>query len=236
MRPSILSPPSAWPRSPPPPRRTRPTSERRRRFFWGISARNSALFPCGCCENSWPTPASGSVASPWSHPDCLVAEDPDQRIARFTHWALDLSERAGREARSAPRPGAGGNLGPGGQHLHRLPLPRTLQLSIRTAEPTPADPGLRPGGRRLLGCAVPNFQAAQEFLLAKGEGAALCVSVEICSATFHMEDDLSLLLSNALFGDGAAARGPLDPAPGAGTGGLQQLPCPGRPRGHPLHP
>ena len=31
-------------------------------------------------------------------PDCLVAEDPDERIARFTRWALDLSERAGREA------------------------------------------------------------------------------------------------------------------------------------------
>jgi predicted naringenin-chalcone synthase len=29
--------------------------------------------------------------------------------------------------------------------------------------------------------------------------------VEICSATFQMEDDLSLLLSNTLFGDGAAA-------------------------------
>ena len=32
------------------------------------------------------------------HPDCLVAEDPDQRIERFTRWALDLSEQAGREA------------------------------------------------------------------------------------------------------------------------------------------
>jgi predicted naringenin-chalcone synthase len=31
------------------------------------------------------------------------------------------------------------------------------------------------------------------------------VSVEICTATFQMEDDLSLLLSNTLFGDGAAA-------------------------------
>jgi predicted naringenin-chalcone synthase len=31
------------------------------------------------------------------------------------------------------------------------------------------------------------------------------VSVEICTATFQMENDLSLLLSNTLFGDGAAA-------------------------------
>ena len=42
-------------------------------------------------------------------------------------------------------------------------------------------------------------------LRAGGKGAALCVSVEIRSATFHMEDDLSLILSNALFADGAAA-------------------------------
>jgi predicted naringenin-chalcone synthase len=33
----------------------------------------------------------------------------------------------------------------------------------------------------------------------------LSVSVEICTATFQMENDLSLLLSNTLFGDGASA-------------------------------
>ena len=33
----------------------------------------------------------------------------------------------------------------------------------------------------------------------------LSVSVEICSTTFQMDNDLSLILSNALFGDGAAA-------------------------------
>ena len=75
--------------------------------------------------------------------------------------------------------------------LERLNLPRQIRAY-----------DLVGGG---CGGAVPNFQAAQELLLAKGEGAALCVSVEICSATFHMGDDLSLLLPNALLGDGAAA-------------------------------
>ncbi len=138
------------------------------------------------------------------HPDCLVAEDPDQRIERFTRWALDLSEQAGREALE----GAGlapadisalvvntctGYLCPGlsSYLLERLNLPRQIRAY-----------DLVGGG---CGGAVPNFQAAQEYLLARGEGAALCVAVEICSATFHLEDDLSLLLSNALFGDGAAA-------------------------------
>lgn len=138
------------------------------------------------------------------HPDCLVAEDPDQRIERFTRWALDLSERAGREAlqRAGLAPDAisalvvntcTGYLCPGlsSYLLERLNLPRYIRAY-----------DLVGGG---CGGAVPNLQAAQEYLLAQGEGAALCVSVEICSATFHLEDDLSLLLSNALFGDGAAA-------------------------------
>ena len=139
-----------------------------------------------------------------SHPDCLVAEDPDQRIERFTRWALDLSERAGREAleRAGLAPAdisalvvntCTGYLCPGlsSYLLERLDLPRQIRAY-----------DLVGGG---CGGAVPNFQAAQEYLLARGEGAALCVAVEICSATFHLEDDLSLLLSNALFGDGAAA-------------------------------
>ncbi len=27
-------------------------------------------------------------------PQCLVDENPDDRIARFTHWAVELSSRA----------------------------------------------------------------------------------------------------------------------------------------------
>jgi predicted naringenin-chalcone synthase len=41
--------------------------------------------------------------------------------------------------------------------------------------------------------------------LVNGGGAVLSLSVEVCSATFQMEDDLSLILSNALFADGASA-------------------------------
>jgi predicted naringenin-chalcone synthase len=138
------------------------------------------------------------------HPACLVAEDPDERIARFTRWALDLSERAGREAlaRAGLNPQeisalvvntCTGYVCPGlsSYLLERLNLPRNIRAYDLV--------GSGCGG------AVPNLQAAQEHLLAKGEGAALCLSVEICSATFHLEDDLSLLLSNALFADGAAA-------------------------------
>jgi len=57
------------------------------------------------------------------------------------------------------------------------------------------------------GCsgAVPNLQVAESQLKSASAEIVLSISVEICSATFQMEDDLSLIVSNALFSDGAAA-------------------------------
>lgn len=137
-------------------------------------------------------------------PDCLVNEDPDQRIARFTHWAVELSSRACLDALAEAGLSPGdvdalvvntctGYLCPGltSYLIERLGLPRTVRAYDLV--------GAGCGG------AVPNLQVGEEFLKARGEGAALCVAVEICSATFQMGDDLSLILSNALFGDGAAA-------------------------------
>jgi predicted naringenin-chalcone synthase len=43
-------------------------------------------------------------------------------------------------------------------------------------------------------------------LLPEGDGGiVVSISVEICSATFQVGNDISLIVSNALFGDGAAA-------------------------------
>ena len=53
------------------------------------------------------------------------------------------------------------------------------------------------------GGAVPNLQMASSMI--SGSELAASIAVEICSATFEMGNDLSLILSNALFGDGAAA-------------------------------
>ena len=138
------------------------------------------------------------------NPDCLVTEDPDQRIQRFTRWAVDLSVRAsldalGRAGLSPPDVSAlvvntcTGYLCPGlsSYLLERLGLRRDIRAY-----------DLVGGG---CGGAIPNLQAAEECLRAAGEGTALSISVEICSATFQMENDPSLILSNALFGDGAAA-------------------------------
>ena len=134
-------------------------------------------------------------------PDCLVTEDPDGRMARFTRWAVELSARASLEALGRAGLAARevsalvvntctGYLCPGlsSYLLERLGLPRDIRAY-----------DLVGGG---CGGAIPNLQAGEECLKAAGAGVALCVAVEICSATFQMEDDLSLILSNALFSAG----------------------------------
>jgi predicted naringenin-chalcone synthase len=138
-------------------------------------------------------------------PEGMLESDPDRRIERFTRWAVDLSAQAAlealaraglepREVRALVANTCTGYLCPGltSYLIERLDLPR----NIRTYDLVGT------------GCAgaVPNLQAAAEYLKTNGDdGVALSVSVEVCSATFHMEEDVSLLLSNALFGDGAAA-------------------------------
>ncbi len=136
-------------------------------------------------------------------PHEVLDEDADRRIARFTSRATDLSRAAAQGALAAAGISAAslgavivntctGYVCPGlSTYLaERLSLPRT----VRTYDLVGAG----------CGGAVPNLQLASG--LAAGGGAPiLCVSVEICSATFRMGDDLGLIVSNALFGDGAGA-------------------------------
>ncbi|MHB8843195.1 MAG: type III polyketide synthase [Nitrospirota bacterium] len=136
-------------------------------------------------------------------PSCLVDEDPDLRIKRFTERSIDLSAAAITRALDQAGITAGdvtgivvntctGYICPGISTylIERLGLSR----SIRAFDLV----GSGCGG------AIPNLQAADALQRTAG-GSVLSVSVEICSATFEMDNDLSLILSNALFGDGAAA-------------------------------
>lgn len=130
-------------------------------------------------------------------------EDPDKRMERFRRWALKLSSEALKSAVSKS-----------GIEMHQIDA-----LIINTCTGY-----LCPGISSYLiehlglssstyvydlvgaGCggAIPNLQLAK----ALSENSHLVVAgvaVEICSATFQMGNDLSLLVSNALFADGAAA-------------------------------
>jgi len=136
--------------------------------------------------------------------EAFFDEDPDCRIARFTRWSIELSGRAILNALSE----AGlttdavsalvvntctGYICPGISTylVEKLALSRQVRVFDLV--------GSGCGG------AIPNLQIAESLLEKNKEGVIVSASVEICTATFQMEDNLSLIASNALFGDGAAA-------------------------------
>jgi predicted naringenin-chalcone synthase len=139
-----------------------------------------------------------------SRPETLLGEDPDSRIARFAREAVSLSGKAARKALLDAGMGpedvtalivntCTGYLCPGLSTY----LVERLGLSARARAYDLVGSG--------CGGAVPNLQIARSLVSEDANAVVLSVSVEICSATFQMGDDLSLILSNALFADGAAA-------------------------------
>jgi predicted naringenin-chalcone synthase len=66
---------------------------------------------------------------------------------------------------------------------------------------------IRPYDLQGMGCggAVPNLETAYNYLQAHQGRDVLSIAVEICSATIFHGEAPDLLISNALFGDGAAA-------------------------------
>jgi predicted naringenin-chalcone synthase len=137
-------------------------------------------------------------------PEVLVSEDPDSRIRRFTDCAVDLSAQAVNKALAEAGLNSDavsalvvntctGYICPGISTylIEKLGLPGDVNAYDLV--------GSGCGG------AIPNLKIADSQLAATDDGVVLSVSVEICSATFQMGNDLSLILSNALFSDGAAA-------------------------------
>ena len=57
-----------------------------------------------------------------------------------------------------------------------------------------------------MGCggALPNLEAAAGLLAFNGQRPVLSIAIEICSATLFMGADPALVVSNSIFGDGAA--------------------------------
>jgi predicted naringenin-chalcone synthase len=136
-------------------------------------------------------------------PACIMDESPDQKIARFTDKSVELASQA--VTRALNQAGVGirdvtglvvntctGYICPGISTylIECLGLPRNTRVYDLV--------GSGCGG------AIPNLQLAESLLKANG-GVVVSVAVEICSSVFQMGNDLSLILSNALFGDGAAA-------------------------------
>lgn len=75
-----------------------------------------------------------------------------------------------------------------------------------------------------MGCggALPNLEAAAGLLALNGQRPVLSIAVEMCSATLFMGTDPALVVSNSIFGDGAAAV-VLQDGEGDTTGGLARV-------------
>ena len=136
-------------------------------------------------------------------PARIMNESPDQKIERFTEKSVELASQAVRKALTQAGVRARdvtclvvntctGYICPGISTylIEQLDLPRNTRVYDLV--------GSGCGG------AIPNLQLAESLLRTNG-GVVVSVAVEICSSVFQMGNDLSLILSNALFGDGAAA-------------------------------
>jgi predicted naringenin-chalcone synthase len=137
-------------------------------------------------------------------PECLVNESPDERVERFTKWGIELSCASAHMALKRV------NLAPA--DVYALVVNTCTGyicpgLTSYMVERMGFDRSVRTFDLVGSGCggAIPNLMIGEGQLRAGSGEAVLCVSVEVCSSTFQMGDDIGLLLSNALFGDGAAA-------------------------------
>lgn len=134
----------------------------------------------------------------------LVDENADERIERFCRWAVKLSEdaagRAMAKAGVLPHEVSGivvntctGYLCPGISTylIERLGLNKNIAAYDLVGS----------------GCAgaVPNLGMCGALLKESDKAVVISISVEICSAAFQVGDDAGLVVSNALFADGASA-------------------------------
>ncbi|HSJ54105.1 MAG TPA: type III polyketide synthase [Anaerolineae bacterium] len=134
----------------------------------------------------------------------VLRSSQDELIARYqkyaVHTAVEAATRALEDAGLAPDDLDGivvnsctGYLCPG------LTSYVSEALGLRAA--------IRPYDLQGMGCggAVPNLETAYNYLQAHPGHDVLSIAVEICSATMFHGESPDLLISNALFGDGAAA-------------------------------
>lgn len=138
------------------------------------------------------------------NPAELIHESLDERVQRFTNWssrlaveaihkALDNSGFRQSDIKALVINTCTGYICPGitSYVLEQMNLPSTTFCYDLV--------GSGCGG------AVPNLQLADKLARQIDDGIVVSVSVEISTAAIRMGDDPSLLVSNTIFADGAAA-------------------------------
>ena len=140
----------------------------------------------------------------WDNPQVLLEESVDEKMQRFEHWAVHLSVEAAQkllqkwqyQARDIDAlfiSTCTGYLCPGLSTYvsQQLGLPENIHTLDLVG----------------LGCtgALPALRAADDYLNRYPDSTVLVIAVEICSAASHWAEKPELILSNAIFSDGAAA-------------------------------
>jgi len=130
--------------------------------------------------------------------------DPDHLNARFLKAARTIGADAARRAMAAAglRPDDVGGLAVNTCTGYLCP-----GLSSYLAGDLGLPVAIKAIDLAGMGCggALPNLECAAGWLAAGCAKPVLSVAVEICSATLFMGDDPGLIVSNSIFGDGAAA-------------------------------
>ena len=136
--------------------------------------------------------------------ECLVNEEQDARIDRFTHWAVALSSEA---IKSALEQAGITSDDVTGLVVNTCTGYICPGISTYLLEKLGFSNNIRIHDLVGSGCggSIPNLQVCRDMIQGNRDEVVVSVSVEIFSATFHMADDLSLIISNALFADGASA-------------------------------
>lgn len=130
--------------------------------------------------------------------------DQDRLLARFLEFGCRTAAQAARQALAQADCAAAeidalvvntctGYLCPG--------------LSSYVAEALELAPTIKTFDLTGMGCgaAIPNLECGAGLLAGGSARKVLCIAVEICSATIFMGPDPGLIVSNSIFGDGAAA-------------------------------
>ena len=130
--------------------------------------------------------------------------DPDRLHARFLKYARLTAAAAASKALAAAGLSAGAL---GGLVVNTCTGYLCPGLSSYLAEDLAVPHDARTTDIAGMGCgaAIPNLECAAGWLALDGRRPVLSVAVEICSATLFMGNEPGLVVSNSIFGDGAAA-------------------------------
>ena len=131
--------------------------------------------------------------------------DPDTLHRRFAEERARARLRSGRGVRSPTRSSAAGEIDAVVVSTCTGYLCPGLTSYVAEAL------GLRPDAVPLdlvgqgCGAALPNLRTAEALVASRRADHVLSICVEVCSAAFYLDDDLGVLVSACLFGDGAGA-------------------------------